>query len=223
MSWLKNLFSRRSRRSTPQQITALRVANDTLRRKLAASYDAAQSNNANTRYWAAADDLSADAANSEAVRGVLRRRARYEASSNGSLDGIASTLANDLVGTEVRLQLTGMPDDIGRQVEAKFRQWSRAVRLADKLRLMRRTKLVDGEAFALMAFNPGIQSPVELDVVPIEADRVHDPWSTSTDPQNIDGIKLDDYGNPVAYYVLKDHPGSHAWTATPTEFDTYDA
>ena len=45
-------------------------------------YDAATTTEENRRHWASADHLSANAANSPAVRRVLRSRARYEVSNN---------------------------------------------------------------------------------------------------------------------------------------------
>ena len=41
-------------------------------------YDAAVTNNDNRRHWSSADGLSANAANSPAVRRTLRNRSRYE-------------------------------------------------------------------------------------------------------------------------------------------------
>ena len=56
-------------------------------------YDAAITNDDNRRHWAAADHLSANSANSAAVRRTLRARARYEVANNSYARGIVLTLA----------------------------------------------------------------------------------------------------------------------------------
>lgn len=186
-----------------------------------ASYDAAQTSDANERYYASSDGLSATAANSAAVREVLRRRARYEVANNSSLEGIVSTLANDVIGTNIRLRLTGMPESVARVVETEFMKWAKRVGLSRKLRLMRREKIIDGEAFARLGRNPRLKHRVKLSITTIEADRVANPSSIEMerwdDGWNVDGILLDRYGNPAAYEVMIEHPGA-TWAAS-TIFD----
>ncbi|MBS3735505.1 MAG: phage portal protein, partial [Phycisphaerae bacterium] len=120
--------------------------------------------------------------------------------------GIVSTLANDCVGTGPRLQLLSEDAESNRRVEAAFGQWARAVDLAAKLRTLRMAKATDGEAFALLTSNPGLDAPVQLDVRLIEADRVTAPRPFGV-ADDVDGIVLDAYGNPVSYTVLRAHPG----------------
>lgn len=62
-------------------------------RVIRAKYDAAALTEDNRRHWANADGLSANAANSPAVRRVLRNRARYETANNSYARGIVLTLA----------------------------------------------------------------------------------------------------------------------------------
>ena len=64
-----------------------------------------------------------------------------------------------------------------------------------------------GGAFALLVSNPGIVSPVSLDLKLIEADQVCTPLLRRGRNDEIDGIALDQWGNPSAYRVLKRHPG----------------
>ena len=72
-------------------------------RMVRARYDAATTSDDNRRHWAAADGMSARAANSPEVRRILRNRARYEVANNSYARGIVLTLANDVVGTGPRL------------------------------------------------------------------------------------------------------------------------
>ena len=171
-------------------------------------YDAAQTTSDNERHWANADFLAADAANSPEVRRALRCRARYEVANNSYAKGIVLTLANDVVGTGPRLQMLARDPAVNQAVERAFSRWARDIDLASKLRTMRMARVQDGEAFALMVTNPAVPGPVKLDLRLIEADQVATPtvllpgWIVNP----VDGIVLDDYGNPREYHVLKYHP-----------------
>lgn len=179
-----------------------------LSRALRAKYDAALTTPDNQRHWASADALSADAANSADVRRIIRKRARYEVANNPTLAGIVKTLTNDTIGTGPRLQVRlGTDRQTARQIELAFADWARSVRLAAKLWTLRHARAVDGESFAMIRTNPRLPGLVKLDIHPIEADRVADAGIFSLDPTFVDGIKLDDLGNPVSYTVLRDHPG----------------
>ena len=171
-------------------------------------FDAAQTTPDNAKHWAAAEYRSADADANEDTRRILRTRARYEVNNNSYAKGIAETLANDCVGTGPRLQMLTGSDELNREIEHDFAIWCGDVSLADKLRTIRIAKCQDGEAFILLAQNPNLPNDdVKLDLQLIEADRVTDDFNTS-DPQRVDGITFDVYGNPESYRVLKYHPGS---------------
>lgn len=176
-------------------------------RVIRASYDAAQTSESTRRHWKGADDLSARAANSPSVRRVLRMRARYEVANNGYARGMGKTLANDVIGTGPRLQVTTEDADVNRTIERQFGEWMRAARLARKLRTMRRAIFSDGEAFALFITNPKLDSPVELDLRLVEADQVATPDLVFDTPQAVDGIVFDEFGNPAEYHILRQHPG----------------
>ncbi len=180
---------------------------------LRARYDAAVTTDGNRRHWANADGLSADAAASPEVRRVLRNRARYEVANNSYARGIVLTLANDVIGTGPRLQMLTGDAEADRRIEAAFMRWARATDLPAKLRTMRQARAESGEVFCLLARNPKLASPVQLDVRLIEADQVATPDLRTNQPRAIDGIVFDDFGNPVEYHILKQHPGNQRWLA----------
>lgn len=183
-----------------------------MRRAARASYDAAQTNDENTRHWAKADALSADAAASASVRQTLRYRARYEVANNSYARGMIVTLASDTIGTGPRLQMLSASPDFNRAVEREWTRWAAEMALADKLRTMRQARCQDGEAFAAITANPALASAVKLDLRLLEADLVSAPYAlTGTgEAADADGITFDAAGNPVAYSVLVAHPGSSA-------------
>lgn len=198
--------------------------------KLRAKYDAAQTTDENRRHWANADHLSANAAISTEVRRVLRSRARYEVANNSYAKGIVLTLANYVVGTGPRLQMLTDDPAANRLIEKEFSRWAKAVGLAQKLRTMRIAQCESGECFGLLATNPRVDTPVQLDLRLIEADQVADPGfrlqavgrrvrfpsdardglpSSLQSPAYslVDGVIFDEFGNPIAYTILRRHPG----------------
>jgi len=177
-------------------------------RRLAAGYDAAKTTLNNMRHWAAADLLGPNAANSPAVRRILRSRGRYEVANNPYVAGVVGTLVNSVIGTGPSLQMQTGDDDFNRRVEMEWTAWMRATRLVEKMRTLEAALAGSGESFALLIDNPLLPTPARLDVRLIEADQVADPSLAGVwDPQVVDGIRFDDAGNPVAYSILRNHPG----------------
>ena len=177
-----------------------------LARFLRARFDAAQTTKDNARHWSAAEFLSADAEADSNVRKILRTRARYEVQNNSYARGIVKTLADDTVGTGPRLQMLLEDEETNRKIEHDFQLWAKKTHLAAKLRTIRMARCQDGEAFVMLARNPALKTNVTLDTQLIEADRVTDD-ELETDPNCVDGIAFDDFGNPKSYKVLKRHPG----------------
>ena len=192
-------------------------------RPIRGRYDAATDLNETKNIWSAADTLDADAANSLDVRIKLRKRSRYERQNNGHNAGVIRTQANYVIGTGPRLRMqTGSPGT-NAMVEAAWQRWTQAVRLNRKLRILCRAKVGDGEAFAQISTNPMLADVVQLDITPIECDQVTAPISAPyNDPQYVDGIRFDEYGNVVSYDVLTRHPGS-SWFNTISEYSTISA
>ena len=171
-----------------------------------ARFDAAQTTKDNAKHWSAAEFLSADAEADPNVRKILRTRARYEVQNNSYARGIVKTLAEDTIGTGPRLQMLLEDEETNRKIEHDFQVWAKKTHLASKLRTIRMARCQDGEAFVLLARNPMLKTNVTLDMQLIEADRVTDDELT-VDPNCIDGVAFDQFGNPKSYKVLKKHPG----------------
>ena len=177
-----------------------------------AKYDAAERGD-DHRHWANADAFAADAALSPSVRRTLRNRARYERANNSWLAGISGSVAASLIGTGPRLQLASGSAELDRQVERAFFDWGWQIDLPGKLRTMRESLVVDGEAFALMVNNPRLPG-VQLDLRLVESEMVATPTelmsqTITPDGNVVDGMEFDAIGNVVAYLVLNFHPGSN--------------
>lgn len=187
MSFLKKLFGTRKRR--------LRVE--------AQRYDSARPSE--RFHWKHVDSKSVDASLDPETRRIQRERARYEIANNSWAYGAAMTLANAVVGNGPRLQLISRDEFDAERVEWDFAEWSEEVRLGEKLRAMRFARFQDGESFAVL-FDNKRRDGVRLDLAPIDAERVCAALD-SLDANDVDGIKLDEWGAPVSYRVLTQHPG----------------
>jgi len=175
---------------------------------LKASYDAASESTEYQKIWANADTYDADSANSREVRHKLIKRSRYEVGSNGYSDGIAQTYATDLVGLGPTLRMQTGSEGFNRLIETQWYLWTKAVALRRKLWCLAHAKHTDGEGFGIIRRNPGVKHPVSLDVCLYEADQIQTPYLPFGEPGYIDGVKFDEFGNPLWYELLKEHPGS---------------
>lgn len=183
-------------------------------RGVRASYDAAQTTDENANHWAWTDNYSANASMDSATRATLRERSRYEADNNSYFRGLIETRASDLIGTGPRLQLS-IPGDTDRskakQVERAYARWARSVNYAEKLRILEKSGIRDGEGFAVLTDNPRIPdrglTSVTLDLRIYEAEQCSDPWDYGFDALYTDGVRYDDKGNVKEYTFLKNHPG----------------
>jgi capsid protein len=181
------------------------------RHAMRARYDAAQTTDENRRHWSAADGFDSDAANNLGVRMILRNRSRYVFANNPRARGMILTLAThthwhrpapaDAPG--VRAQARRLND----KIESCFRTWAKEIKLAKKLRIIRIAKVISGEIFPVLTYNPGLACDVKLDLQLIEADQVTN-LVPAFPPRDVDGVFFDEFGNPDFYRVLKYHPGS---------------
>jgi capsid protein len=82
-----------------------------------------------------------------------------------------------------------------------------------------------GEVFGLIATNVGLRHAVKLDLRLIETEQVTAPFTLDREQLHSDGIEFDKAGNPVRYWVMKEHPGELGTVAAlfPDGFDPWPA
>ena len=201
---LRDWFTRRPKTSARRS----ELANaELLRRLQRAAYDAAGSSDEYSNIWANADAYDADSAHSRQVRQTLSQRARYEMANNGYSDGIGQTYATDLIGNGPTLRMQTGSVGFNRMVETSFWLWWKAAHMRRKLWCLAHAKHVDGEGLATLRLNPRINHPIRLDVVLHETEQCQTPNLPFEDRNYIDGIKFDEFGNPLWYDLLREHPG----------------
>lgn len=186
----------------------------TRKRFMRATYDAAQISSATANDWAGVDNLAPNAADSPAVREILRKRGRHEMLNNPYMDGILQTLSGDVIGQSPRLRMTGDDKDLNTFIEQEFERWMRATRFPAKLRLAVETVAAQGEIFGWKFRNPKLATTVKLDLNMIEGDQVASPFTfISNNQRDVDGIEYDRWGNPETYLILRNHPGDNRFFA----------
>jgi len=189
---------------------------------LRARLDAAGQSEDMEKWWSGADPSGPNWTARYDQRKKIRERARYEVANNSYAFGIVQTVAMHTIGRGPRLQLTGLVREWNSQIEQAWHEHVEAINLARRLTSMVAARVYDGESFACFFFNPALRTPSTIDMRVIEADQVHDPKLHLTDPRNVDGVILDEWGNPIEYRLLKTHPGEHA-TLANWEYDTWAA
>ena len=155
-------------------------------------------------------------------------RSRYEYHNNSFYQGIASTIANYVVGTGPRLQMLTENKKLNLLIEKHWAEWSREIDLARTLRNSRTARVHSGEGFAVLRTNPGLDSPIKLDVFEVECDQVTSPLfgmvPSAYPDQFFDGVVLDPWGRPQEYHILRQHPGAFgAFVLLGYEFDRWPA
>jgi len=176
-------------------------------------FDIAQTSDGNRRHWAAADGLDADSAHNVSVRRMAVQRSRMELANNGFGTGILRTHRNYVVGRGPKLRLqTGSPG-FNAMIEARWKDWSKKVKLAIKLRTAQQARTRDGESFCILRDNPNSLDPVKLDLKLVECEQVTTPGLAMFEANHIDGIKFDAFDNPEYFEVLPAHPGAAQYLA----------
>ncbi len=208
MGWLRNLLPKWGADNSGERVSR------SVLRAIQARYDAAVVDKHNERHFAMADGLSAKAANAPGVRERLRNFSRYEVANNCYARGMINTLADVEIGYGAVIHLprprgaSKRLRDAIKFVESEFENWAIECGLWEKLWTGRIAKAQDGEGCFVFRYNPSLESMVTLDLQPIEADQLsHGSAGDPMDPNFVDGIEVDDFGNPLRYFVLPEHPG----------------
>ena len=160
------------------------------------------------------DSFAVNAALDPLTRRTVRDRARYVVANCPYAWGMLDTYATDVVGPWVTVSFPrgGVSEELRDRVTDAFDAWALKADLWRKLKTMVRAKTTDGEAFATFFTDPTIideTNGVTLNLAPIECDRVESWTEAITREDEFDGIRFDRYGHPVAYRILKYHPGDY--------------
>lgn len=152
----------------------------------------------------------------QSLRQDLVDYARYEVANNPNLKGIVITKVNDVVGRTPQIRFLptstdGNVDETEKKachsLTRKMSAWMRSVRLGKKLRIACTNKIVDGESFIIAMKNSSRDaSKLKLDFRVVDCERVYSDASKVSEEDYFEGIKYNNFGDPVYYDISKDHP-----------------
>lgn len=185
----------------------------------AVAYDPSIRTSENAWLFSGTNNYAADVDLNHEKRADVRNRARKTVRNAPFARKLVNNYANNVIGMGIRLQMLTDDEDLNREVEDSFTEWADEVQLAEKLRLMTMAKVQDGETFAILYTNPKLKHRVQLDLQIFECDRVRSLDCRMDDPQNIDGVHIDRFGNPISYDICKTHPGGYVFDMEMQSFE----
>lgn len=157
---------------------------------------------------------------------TLRNRSRDLYMGSPLATGALKTVRTNVVGSGLALnaqidaKFLGLTEEQAKEweenTEREWRLWSESVNCDAERRqtffqlqsLVLLSALMSGDVFVTMPIIPRKGCAYDLRIGLIEADRVCDPLNASTTANILGGIEVGTYGETVAYWVAKHHPGA---------------
>lgn len=156
---------------------------------------------------------------------TLRQRSRDLYMGGAALaTGALKTIRTNVVGVGLKLksqidaEFLGLSDEeasaLERTIERDFYLWADSIdcdaerknNFFELQQLALLSCLMSGDCFALLPIIPRKNSPYDIRIRLIEADRVCDPKPKPKDKEISGGIEVDDNGEVVAFYIAQWHP-----------------
>lgn len=157
---------------------------------------------------------------------TLRNRSRDLYMGSPLATGALKTVRTNVVGSGLALnaqidaKFLGLTEEQAKEweenTEREWRLWSESVNCDAERRqtffqlqsLVLLSALMSGDVFVTMPIIPRKGCAYDLRIGLIEADRVCDPLNPPTTANVLGGIEVGTYGETVAYWVAKHHPGA---------------
>lgn len=157
---------------------------------------------------------------------TLRNRSRDLYMGSPLATGALKTVRTNVVGSglalnaQVDAKFLGLTEEQAKEweenTEREWRLWSESVNCDAERRqtffqlqsLVLLSALMSGDVFVTMPVIPRKGCAYDLRIGLIEADRVCNPLNASTTANILGGVEVGTYGETVAYWVAKHHPGA---------------
>lgn len=178
------------------------------------NFESAQTNRLNAKHWQKAGGEDLDTLLLPTLE-TMRNRCLHEVRNGEHAKGIIGTYATDLVGIDGPVLQVGMDnDDLNTEIEYDWQQWQAVCdaggrqHFVDMLKSQAPLLWTCGEFFIQKLSKPDGKHPVQLRLLPIHPARVQTPIGVGSDPLVKNGVRVDEDGAPVSYFVLSQHPGA---------------
>lgn len=154
---------------------------------------------------------------------TLRQRSRDLYAGVPLATGALKTMRTNVVGHGLKLksqidyEFLGMPEEaaqkLERQIEREFKLWAESTECdLERLDTFRELQqlaflnwMMSGDVIVLLPTTKRVNSPYDLRIRLIEADRVCNPEG-NTNNNIIGGVETNEYGEVVAYHIANGHP-----------------
>jgi len=186
-------------------------------------YTGARTNRRQTHQWR----LRVNSADSDIIFDLplLRDRSRDLIRNAPLATGAIGTVCQNVIGTGLQLQSAIESETLGMdeasawmsKTEREFRLWAestdcdvtRTQNFYGLQNLGFRSALESGDVLCLMPMDgKSERMPYTLRLQLIEADRLVNPYFRRNTVTFTGGVEMDEYGAPIAYHVMRRHPGS---------------
>jgi len=156
---------------------------------------------------------------------LLRQRSRDLYMGEPLAVGALKTIRVNEVGIGLRLnaqidqKFLGLSDEQALEweehTEREFSLWAdsiscdaaRRCTFGELQALARLSELMSGDIFVMLPAVEREGDRYDLRVKLLEADRISDPWPYPVGTNTLGGVKVDDNGTPISYYIARIHPG----------------
>jgi lambda family phage portal protein len=169
---------------------------------------------------------------------ALRERSRDLIRNDSYAAGIVSTLENNIIGTGIKPQARIDPEKVGispkkaakwaDEIENNFKKWNCYADSGERLTFYQLQRLVirqffeNGEAFIVPRYETRKGIPFLFSLQIIESDQINTPFDFAggvgkfkDKPANVrGGVEIGSRGEPVAYWIQKQHPGDYSFHAS---------
>jgi lambda family phage portal protein len=190
----------------------------------AGGYTGARANRRQTQQWrprtnSADSDIIFDLP-------VLRDRSRDLIRNAPLATGAIGTVCQNVIGPGLQLQSAVEAETLKMteeeasawmsKTERSFRLWAestecditRTQNFYGLQNLAFRSALESGDVICLLLSVKSDRTPYKLRLQLIEADRLSNPQNKANTTNLTGGVEMDDYGAPLAYHIMRKHPGS---------------
>lgn len=159
--------------------------------------------------------------------GKLRERSRDLVRNDGIASGAVDTIVTNIIGSGIRPQSRidreelkideEYANELQKQIEKIWKRWAPQADAGNRLNfyqleeLSERQRFVNGESVIIPLRKEDKNRPYSLCLQSVESDRLDTPSDLKSNKSVRSGIEIGQYGEPVSYWIRKNHPGDYSY------------